>query len=119
MNKLTIVALSLLIIPPLACADSIKISKAEYGSKWPFTVSEGKLSCKSFGHMGNGDPIGAITFTVKNKTYAVNGTATAPRRRAENGWRKLEEIWKIDYPGNPPLRVNMGPIIERGLTLCK
>ena len=113
-----IAVLFLLALPSMACADSVKITKAEYGEKWPFTVLEGVLSCKVYGQLSNGEPVGGVTFTAKGKTYAVNGIAAAPRRMAENGWRKLEEIWKIEYPGKPPLRVNMGPIIERGLTFC-
>lgn len=75
------------------------ISSQEFGDAWPFTVSQGILVCK--GSSG----IGEVVFIANGKEYAVNGVAMANRK-----YRKIEEI----YDGG-----SLGPIINRGLELCK
>lgn len=93
------------------------ISADEYGSKWPFTVTSGRLECS-----GAGD----VTFVVDGKTYAVNGLAMPDRKNAN-----INAIWKADADsdiakhmikqGRPDLipKVSISPIIDRGLKLCK
>lgn len=93
------------------------IYESEYGKHWPFTVSYGQLACSG---------AGAITFTAHGKTYAVNGLATS-----DNKYSNIREIWKDDSEtehakymrkqGRPDLvpKISIGPIIDRGLKLCK
>jgi hypothetical protein len=93
------------------------ISAGEYGKEWPFTVSSGRLACSG---------AGAVTFTAKGKTYAVNGLAMSDHRNSN-----IREIWKDDSEsehakymlkqGRPDLvpKVSISPIINRGLKLCK
>jgi|GEM_PF-2473987 Protein of unknown function (DUF2511) len=74
--------------------DGIEIQQAEYGKRWPFTIPKGRLRCEG---------AGAVIFTDRGKDYAVNGMA-APH-----------------YPSiraNDP-NIGIGPIVSRGLTLCK
>ncbi|OBB25229.1 hypothetical protein A5792_29650 [Mycolicibacterium peregrinum] len=69
---------------------------------WPFTVSEGVLMC--------GSPK-RVTFTANRVMYALNGPAKATGQFAD-----VSAIWRdSDYPG---VKVNIGPMINRGLSLC-
>ena len=91
-------------------AGTANITESEYGEKWPLTIVEGILSCAPVGSLG------IVTFTANGKTYAVNGTARS--RAKKNGWREIDEIWKAN-PSIPGTKINMGPILDRGLSLCK
>lgn len=84
-------------------ANSVRLSRADFGKDWPFTVSSGVLTC---------DDPGAVTFTADGTTYAVNGTASGLDKGAD-----VKAIWKKD-PTLPGARINIGPIIDRGLKLC-
>ncbi len=102
----------LLILAALAligCGTSI--SERDYGDKWPLLVSKGKLNCE-----GAGSNHGAVTFKAAGETYAVNGIALS--RAKKRGWKKIDEIWK-DNPDVPGLKMDLTPIIEKGLSLCK
>jgi hypothetical protein len=82
------------------------ISRAEYGEAWPFTVEDGILAGRARGRMG------VVTFTTGGVTYGVNGIAVADPANA-----KVETIWAHN-PNIPGLRINIGPIIDRGLSLA-
>jgi hypothetical protein len=84
-----------------------KITKQEFGDKWPFTVGEGVLSCRG----ANGT--GQVLFTANSKTYAVNGLA-----RGTKMYASADEIW-ADNPFGPGPKKDIGPVIERGLKLCR
>ena len=74
--------------------------------EWPFTTESVELSC-------TGDAVFAEANGLK---YAVNGVAKS--RAAQHGAiPNLRPIWKSDSV-HPELRVNIGPMIEYGLTLC-
>lgn len=89
----------------------MQITESEYGEEWPLTVKEGTINCKSLGTLG------IITFNANGIIYAVNGTAKA--RARQNGWREINEIWK-DNP-NPQYgpKINIAPLVQKGLSLCK
>lgn len=75
--------------------------------EWPLTVSEGVVRCEGSGG------IGAVIFrTPGGDDYGVNGTALS------RGAAKLEPIWKKD-PDIPGARINISPVLDRGLKLCK
>lgn len=90
----------------------LPITEQQYGDKWPFTVSQGTLECI---------PPGIITFHVNKKTYAVNGLASS------RGYTEIDKIWRDDpnkkispdQPSSLMTKVDLGPLIERGLELCK
>jgi hypothetical protein len=69
----------------LACADAASrqprgyVSRAEFGDKWPLTVSDGVLACTN----------NAVTFTHGGRTYAVNG-----RARGSKKYPEIEPIWQ-------------------------
>lgn len=100
-----------------------KITADDFGEEWPFTVEEGILSCAN----------DAVTFRVDRTTYAVNGTATMTGK-----YKEIEQIWAVDQAmyeslaealkitvdevvkSSPSVyRLNISPIIDAGLALCK
>ena len=85
----------------------VKITKQEFGAKWPLTVDEGILACKGRGGVGE------VIFMANGKTYAVNGTAKSAKK-----YIPIDEIW-ADNPSVSGLKKDIGPIIERGLKLCQ
>lgn len=97
-------------IPP----GTVRITRSEFGERWPFTVDEGVLAFRQTGRLKNGDPVGAVTFTANGKTYGVNGIA----RGKASGHADIEEIL-ADDPAVPGLKKNISPIIERGLKLSR
>jgi hypothetical protein len=85
----------------------VKITKQEFGTKWPLTVDEGVLACKGRGGVGE------VVFTTNGKTYAVNGIAKGTKK-----YIPIDEIW-ANNPSVSGLKKDIGPIIERGLKLCQ
>lgn len=124
-SKLVVFPLIVLLTACSPLQSEIVISENEYGSDWPFKVSDGKLMC-----IGN-----AVIFKTDKNEYAINGVAK------QEGYTAIEPIWKedpafyqmaeqlaisegktvkevINLMGTPT-RINIGVIVERGLTLCK
>jgi hypothetical protein len=88
------------------------IRGAELGDSWPFTVSEGVVSC-----VGRGG-IGFAIFTAPDGTrYALNGLAKAPDIMTRYNLHQIDAIWRRN-PEVPELRINIGPAIDRALELC-
>jgi len=77
----------------------IEITQNEYGKRWPFAAPQGQLRCEGRG---------AIILTVRGVDYAVNGMAA-------NRYASIQAIWKKADDSD----LEIGPIISRGLTLCK
>lgn len=77
--------------------------------EWPLTVSKGVVRCEG------SDGSGSVIFRAPDGTdYAVNGTAKAVKQDLP----EIAAIWKKD-PDVPGTRINIGPVIDRGLELCK
>lgn len=75
--------------------------------EWPLTVSDGVVRCEGSGG------IGSVIFTAPDGTdYAVNGTAKGFHRELP----EIDAIWK--KPDRYGLRIDMSPIIDKGLELC-
>lgn len=105
-RRLLLIALLTLAFPTAALADgSGRMAKASYGKRWPLTVTSGTVHCSNI----------AITFTAGGTTYAVNGIALSRFPHMP----QIARIWKRD-PNNllPNARIDLGPIIDRGLKLC-
>ncbi|WP_231744606.1 DUF2511 domain-containing protein [Mycobacterium sp. GA-1199] len=73
---------------------------------WPFTVDSATLMCTK----GAGGE--RVTVVADREMYALNGTA-----RAANLWPPFDPIWRDD-PNAPGVKVDIGPMIDRGLALC-
>jgi hypothetical protein len=83
------------------------ISKADVPrGAWPLTVSHGEVRCE--GSAG----AGAVIFRAPDGTdYGVNGTALG------SGAPRIDPIWKKD-PDIPGARVDIRPVLDKGLALC-
>lgn len=81
---------------------AVFLSKRQYGKAWPLTVASGTVACSN----------NEVTFTARGIRYAVNGTAMMRHRGAD-----IRRIWRRD-PVIPGARVDISPIIDRGLALC-
>lgn len=90
--------------------DPAKVSRADMGRKWPLTVNKGRLVC--IGSRG----VGAVVFVAPDGTnYAVNGTAKGRLDHAAD----INTIWADDKALGMGLKKNIGPLIDRGLKLCR
>ena len=74
----------------------IEIHHSQHAMRWPFVVAQGRLRCEG---------AGAVILTVRGTDYAVNGMAS-------NRYRPIQAV--MTDPN-----FDIGPIISRGLTLCK
>lgn len=85
------------------------ISRSEFGRSWPFTVDEGTLRCEG----------GAITFTARGATYAVNAVALRSMT-AQPTWRYASEL-VVQDPGGARAEVprDISPVLDAGLALCR
>lgn len=109
----------LCLVASMALAGSSNISKKEFGDEWPFTVDKGVLHCSK----------NEVTFRAGGFEYAVNGSATSA------GYASIDPIWKFDtemlkelaaalettveeVKKTSPMRISIGSIINKGLTLC-
>ncbi len=54
-----------------------------------------------------------VTVVANHEMYALNGTA-----QDANLWPAFDPIWRDD-PIAPGMKINIGPMIERGLALCE
>lgn len=87
----------------------IEVTRSEYGDNWPFTVESGTLHCTAYSK---------VLIRADGVDYAVNGLVAGDPR-----FRNVRPIWAIwrDNP-NPDAegpKVNIGPITQRGLSLCE
>lgn len=106
MSKAVLVASLVVAIWLVGCGEG-NVSSDEFGADWPLTVDSGDLSCEG----SNG--FGAVVFTDPDgNEYGVNGVA------AGQGYSPIDPIWKDD-PELAGLKISIGPLIDRGLSLCK
>lgn len=75
--------------------------------QWPFTVDTATLMC-SAGADGQ-----RVTVTANREMYALNGTA-----KSQTDLPDFDAIWR-DNPNTPGVKVDIGPMLDRGLALCK
>ncbi|MCB9441125.1 MAG: DUF2511 domain-containing protein [Mycolicibacterium sp.] len=75
---------------------------------WPLTVPDATLMCAGWGTGGQK----SVTLAADGKMYAVNGTAKSTKQ-----FEDLDAIWADDSTA-PGLKVNIGPLLTKGLSLC-
>jgi hypothetical protein len=85
------------------------LRQADFGEKWPLTVAEGQIECRNATKSGFGE----VVFTANGTTYAVNGIAMQTDRYAD-----IKAIWRDD-PSVQGLKIDISPVLNRGLELCK
>lgn len=92
---------------------SVKVTKAEYGEEWPFTVDEGVLTCENI------KGAKTVTLTANGITYIVNSLPKGIETRGNKKFvRILGTIWAKNPKGPAPYKA-IGAIIDRGLSLCR
>jgi len=89
-------------------AKSLVVTKAEYGDKWPFTISTIELECS----------MNAVIMHTSNGIYSLNGKAMGVYKDRYPTWREIAR----PYPGLNDPKAKMPPpsgLIQRGLELCR
>lgn len=103
------IASLLLAATAMAAANIELVSAGDYGQDWPLTLDEVHLMCLDGDAVVASDP-------ESGRMYPLNGTANA--KAARLALEPLAPIWRDD-PAAPGAKLSVGPLIERGLTLCK
>ncbi len=89
---------------PVLADGSARVTKTQYGRRWPLTVGAGVVHCQRL----------AVTFTAPDgRTYAINRIAISAHRG-----RDVNPIWSRAPQGSDRSRLDIAPIIDRGLKLC-
>lgn len=108
-RKAIIVGLALSAAALTACGGGTtgtEVTAASFGSSWPLTVPSGTLSCE-----GSSSSVQSVVFTAPDGTqYGVNGTA-----QSVLGLPSIDPIWQDESGG---LKKDMGPLIDKGRSLC-
>jgi hypothetical protein len=76
--------------------------------EWPFTIDRAVLNCV----VGAEEYGKRVVVIADREMYALNGTA-----KSADLWPDFDIIWR-DHPSIPGLKVDIGPMIDRGLSLC-
>ena len=84
------------------------VTSADYGTDWPWSVSQGVLRCE-FPYV--------VTFTTDDGvTYSMNGPAR--ELAEERGWvSDLSPIW-VDDPMRPRVKIGTRPLTDDGAAIC-
>jgi hypothetical protein len=99
-------AAALFVLAGCGSSEGVEVSRSDFGSSWPLTVDSGTLRCE--GQKG----AGAVVINADGTDYAVNGTAKG------QGYADIDPVW-ADDPELAGLKISIGPLIDRGLSLCK
>jgi hypothetical protein len=84
------------------------VKSADYGTDWPWIVSEGVLRCE-FPYV--------VTFTTsEGTTYAVNGPAR--ERATARGWLNELDSIRADDPLRPRAKIGLHPLTDAGQAIC-
>ena len=85
------------------------VTSADYGTDWPWSVSQGVLRCE-FPYV--------VTFTTDDGvTYAMNGPSR--ERAEERGWvSDLSPIW-VDDPMRPRVKIGTRTLTADGEAICE
>ena len=118
-KRMAILAVALVAIVPAAAEaggtgdkPAVTVTKKQYGKRWPFTVPSGQLYCHGLGG-GLGEVMFRVPFPSTNAgVYGVNGLA-----RTRLKLPGITKIWRKN-PNIPGARIDISPILDRGLKLC-
>lgn len=86
----------------------VMLAAAQYGSAWPLTADRAIVRCYRSGGAEE------VTVTINGTEYAVNSAA-----RTTGKWKDFTTsgYWKAD-PSGLDQKVDIGPLIEKGLEIC-
>lgn len=101
-------AFALLISGCGASDDGLKVTQAEYGEAWPFTVDSLVLLCDE-------NPPKALAKTIDGKVYALSGSAKSKAK--EHGWL---DGYTITKPSKwvPSVPMDYSDIVQRAQGQC-
>jgi len=84
----------------------------KFADEWPLTVPYAVVHCKDI--TAGGMRLNVVTLTAPDGTrYAVNGTA-----QDHTSYPEIDPIWAPD-PDVDGLKIDISPVIDAGLMLCK
>lgn len=84
----------------------------KFGDEWPLTVPYAVVRCKNI--TAGGMDLNVVTLDAPDGTrYAVNGTA-----QAHTSYPEIDPIWAAD-PNVDGLKIDISPVIDAGLKLCR
>ncbi|WP_263091754.1 YebY family protein [Curtobacterium sp. RIT-PI-V] len=84
----------------------------KFGDEWPLTVPYVVVRCKNI--TVGGMDLNVVTLKAPDGTrYAVNGTA-----QAHTAYPEIDPIWAPN-PDVDGLKIDIAPVIDAGLKLCK
>jgi Protein of unknown function (DUF2511)/PASTA domain len=99
-------------IPSAVAKNPGLLVSTDFGEKWPLTVPYAVLHCKNI--TAGGMKLQVVTLDTPNSnTYAVNGTA-----KSHTNYPSAEAVWAAD-PKVAGLRIDISPVIDAGLSLCR
>jgi len=98
--------LFLAVLSVTGCGRAGAIKRQDFGDKWPFTVDSGTIACPGPQE---------VVFEANGRKYALNDVAQ--QRKREKNYYDIYEIARSD-PNTGGSKVDINPIIERGLALC-
>ncbi len=102
--------LPLLIIAAPVHAETLTITAAEYGDKWPFTVNQVELSCRN---------VAAVLITANGKMYTLNGKAKTQFKHLPDSRDITKPNPKTELYGAGAVMTLPSDMIQRGLDLCR
>jgi hypothetical protein len=82
----------------------LKVTKAEFGNIWPFTVDEGYVDCLGYKE---------VVFRTQGGQYSLNGQAASTKK-----YLPIDPIWR-DNPQIEGTKIPIYSVIKKGLDLCK
>lgn len=86
-----------------------------WSGTWPLTIDGGMLTCTNVLRAG-GQP--AVYLTTRNgDMWPLNGVAKA-HHSSFGAKPDITPIWR-DNPDLPGTKVNIGPLVQKGLRLCR
>ena len=99
-------------IPSAVSKEPGLLVSTEFGEKWPLTVPYAVVHCEDI--TAGGMNLQVVTLdTPDSARYAVNGTA-----KDHTNYPSADAVWAAD-PEMAGLKIDISPVIDAGLALCR
>ncbi|WP_311380760.1 DUF2511 domain-containing protein [Arthrobacter sp. ISL-28] len=100
-------------VPSAVANDPGLLVSTTFGDKWPLTVPYVVAHCEDITVAGRHLQVATVVDAPDGKTYAANGTA-----KDHGNYLDIDPIWAAN-PGVSGLKINISPVIDAALALCK
>jgi hypothetical protein len=94
--------------PDVPGPGEFRMTREEYGAEWPLTVDEADVSCRE----------DAVYLRANGVLYAVDGIALKHRTKTGAKDLRASGLWAAD-PSLDGFKKSLGPMIDKGLSLCR